>query len=187
MILAGTFCIPTREIRRRDCTSSDVQESTHPVCDPSASWFAEARIVRSPDVPPQGHRRAPAAAGWGDGVVFGRGGRLVDELNCYDACAADVVAVMSRLPDHEAEFSVARRVGHLANDCDSSCPPSLSTVRRRHAMLNAMKFWTPLVLLVVAGCASTQSAGDGAPTQPGTEGGMTSIYSFSALDIRQRH
>ena len=47
-------------------------------------------------------------------------------------------------------------------------------------MLDAVKFWTPLVLLVVAGCASMQSAGDGAATQPGTEGGMTSIYSFTA-------
>ena len=50
-------------------------------------------------------------------------------------------------------------------------------------MLDAMKFWTPLVLLVVAGCASLHSAGDGAAAQPGTEGSMTSIYSFTARDI----
>ena len=47
-------------------------------------------------------------------------------------------------------------------------------------MLNAVKFWTPLFLLVVAGCASMQSAGDGAAAQPGTDGSMTSIYSFTA-------
>ena len=47
-------------------------------------------------------------------------------------------------------------------------------------MLDAVKFWMPLVLLVVAGCASMQSAGDGSAAQPGTQGSMTSIYSFTA-------
>jgi glutathione peroxidase len=50
-------------------------------------------------------------------------------------------------------------------------------------MLDAMNFWTPLVLLVAAGCTSMQSAGDGAVAQPGKEGGMTNIYSFTARDI----
>ena len=60
---------------------------------------------------------------------------------------------------------------------------ALSTVRQRHAILDAVKFWKPLVLLVVAGCASMQPAGNGAVAQPGKEGGMTSIYSFTARDI----
>ena len=85
--------------------------------------------LRSRKVLPQGHRRALVAAGGGDGVVFGSGGRLVEKLDRNDACAADVVAELGRFPAHEAEFSVARRVGHRANDCDSSCPPALSRSR----------------------------------------------------------
>ena len=50
-------------------------------------------------------------------------------------------------------------------------------------MLDTMNFWKPLALLAVAGCTSMQSAGDDAVAQPGKEGGMTSIYSFTARDI----
>ena len=58
--------------------------------------------LRSRKVAPQRHRRAPAPAGGDDGVVGGRGGRLVDELDRDDSGAADVMAVVRILPNDVA-------------------------------------------------------------------------------------
>ena len=57
--------------------------------------------LRSPEIPPQRHSRAPSPAGGDDGVVGGHGGGLVDEFDRDDTGAADMVAVVGLLAAHK--------------------------------------------------------------------------------------